>query len=332
LPVEVTVPEQLGIIYGVVFLTSLCSQFFVPARRALVGDVVAAPLRARASSLGQMTQNIATIGGMTLAAPLILTVGPAWAMAVNALSFVVSFACIAAVRPPPAAHDITPGRKKTFGVEFVEGLRFSLGDRVVGSLVLAAFLVMLGGGAINALGVYFLRANLHTTVAYLGLFNATGVASELLWLLPLGRLAPRLGLTRVFAISLLGLGILLMALARLTSLGPALGLLVAEGAFQAGLSVTLAPLLLGATPREKVGRAAAFLNTASTVGGFFSIIVGTVLASTLLAGLHGALGSISFGPYDTIFTGAGLLVALGGLFALLRLRGVHVEMLAEDDI
>ena len=48
-------------IYGIVALCATCSQFFAPARLALIGDIVAEPDRPRASSLELTTANLALI-------------------------------------------------------------------------------------------------------------------------------------------------------------------------------------------------------------------------------------------------------------------------------
>ena len=66
---------QLSAIYVVVFLASLCAQFFGPARMALIGDIVPDEHRARASGMTQVTQSMAQIVAPPLAPILLLAVG-----------------------------------------------------------------------------------------------------------------------------------------------------------------------------------------------------------------------------------------------------------------
>ena len=95
-----TLPEGvvLGAVYATVFLATAAAQFFNPARFALIGEVVGPGERAKAAGIGQATQAIASIAGPPLAAPLLFTVGVRWALLVNALSFLASFAAVRGVR------------------------------------------------------------------------------------------------------------------------------------------------------------------------------------------------------------------------------------------
>src|SRR6266852_2096552 len=52
---------QLGALYGIIFLTSICDQFFHPANMALIGHIVEEPDQARASGLNEMTGNLAIV-------------------------------------------------------------------------------------------------------------------------------------------------------------------------------------------------------------------------------------------------------------------------------
>ena len=91
---------QLGLIYSTVFLTSACTQFFGPAIFALIGDIVDEPHRARATGLTQLIASLGAIIGPSLATLLFFKAGVQWALLLNALSFVVSFLAILAIRPP----------------------------------------------------------------------------------------------------------------------------------------------------------------------------------------------------------------------------------------
>jgi MFS family permease len=76
---------QLGMLYGIVFLISVCDQFFNPANMAFISHIVEEPYRARASGLDQVTGNLAMVVGPALGALLFLSVGIAWALLVDSL-------------------------------------------------------------------------------------------------------------------------------------------------------------------------------------------------------------------------------------------------------
>ena len=108
-------------------------------------------------------------------------------------------------------------------------------------------------------------------------------------------------------------------MARMTNIGAALGLIVLVGMSQGGFGVTFWPLVLKATPRELVGRVAAILNPSPTLASLVSIALAGYLASTL-RGWHANMLGITFGPIDTILSGAGILLALAGLYLLKNLH------------
>ena len=103
---------------------------------------------------------------------------------------------------------------------------------------------------------------------------------------------------------------------------PFLVLIALVGIFQAGLNVAAGPLLLHVTPRELVGRVSSVIDPMSSLASIVSIGLAGILASTVLQHLDATLLGLHFGPIDTIFTGTGILVVLGGLYAMVNLRGV----------
>ena len=102
---------QLATIYLVVFLASLCAQFFNPARFTLSGDVVPEVYRARATGFTQASTNMALILGPALAAPLFFLIGLPWLLLFNALSFLFSFSMLFQIRLPQS----NPDKKRTTG-------------------------------------------------------------------------------------------------------------------------------------------------------------------------------------------------------------------------
>ncbi len=61
-----------------------------------------------------------------------------------------------------------------------------------------------------------------------------------------------------------------------------------------------------------------------TLASLVSIALAGYLDSTVLRGFHAVLLGVQFGPIDTIFLAAGILVLLGGIYAMVALRGVEI--------
>ena len=313
---------QIAMIYTTVFLASICAQFFNPSRFALIGDLVPEEYRARASGLTQIAMSIAGIIGPPIAAPLLLVFGVQWALIINALSFVASFLAILAIRAPQAASSVKEGQPASFFKEFAEGIRFFLGNRVLVTLLVTVLIVMLGGGALNALNVFFVTGNLHTPAKLFGLFDGVMGVGVIAGAILASAFAQRLGVARTFWVSTVLAGALILVISRLSSFAPALIFIALVGIFQAGLNVAAGPLLLHVTPRELVGRISSVIDPMSSLASIVSIGLAGLLASTVLQHLDATLLGLHFGPIDTIFTGTGVLVVLGGLYAMVNLRGV----------
>jgi MFS family permease len=321
---------QLGMIYTIVFLASTCAQFFNPSRLALIGDLVPEAQRAQASGLTQVSLSIAGIVGPPLAAPVLFAFGVQWALIVNALSFVASFAAILAIQAPKAARSVQPGQKGNFLREFAEGIRFFAGNRVLVTILVAILIAILGAGAINALGVFFITDNLHTPANLFGLLDAIMGIGVITGAILASSFAQRLGVVRTFWASAVMLGALFVVFARMTSLVPALVLTLVMGVFQASLNVAVNPLILHVTPRELVGRISSVLDPSISLVTILSVAIAGSLASTVLHGLHATVLGMTFGPIDTLFTFAGLLILLGGLYALVNLRDVRLAQEGEQ--
>ena len=103
-PIGVT----LAFIYAVVLLATGIGNFFAPAAFAFVGQVVGDDeARAKAASFQQSAGYGAAIIGPPLAAPLLFTAGSEWALIINALSFLFSYAMVRSIRLDASADNGT---------------------------------------------------------------------------------------------------------------------------------------------------------------------------------------------------------------------------------
>ena len=318
-----SIQVQLASIYVVVFLMAAATQFFGPARISLVRDVVPEDARARAQSLSQVNASVSTIIGPPLAVPTLFVLGIQWALVANALSFLISLGLVALVRPPAQPADATPAAAPSFMRELREGFQFAGRNVVVRTLLVSLFIVMLGGGALNALDVFFVINNLGTSANLYGFVGAAMGVGVLVGALLAGSLAGRIGLNRMYWMSLVSFGVFLLVYARLTSFIAALILLFVVGFPQAAVNVAAAPILMGATPRELLGRVFSLVQPISATASILSTAVAGFLATSVLANLHAHVGPVRIGTYDTIFSVAGLLILAGGVYARNNLNSAY---------
>jgi hypothetical protein len=119
---------KLGAIYSVTLLVGTLAQFFNPSEMALLSDIVEEPYLTRATGLHHLTLSLANLLGPTLAALIYFSLGVQWALLLEALSFGLAWCSILAIRVPlthPKETDPSEkAQRKSFGKEFVAGLRF----------------------------------------------------------------------------------------------------------------------------------------------------------------------------------------------------------------
>lgn len=311
---------RLGGVYAVICLVSCADQFFRPASVALIGDIVAEPDRSRAMGVIQAWLSLSMLIGPPLAAPLALTLGAQWAILFDALTFAVSFVMLRGIQAPPAARSGAGTGERGFLREFGHGISFLLGQRALRALVVTALIAMLGAGALNALDIFFVTDNLHAPAAFYGIMEGAQGLGTIAGALAASLLVRRAGLARAIAWSVVALGLIVITYARLTSFVPAVVLTGVCGIFMAVIGVSTAPLLLKETPRELVGRVASLLDPVITLAAVAGTALAGYLDSVVLRDFHLTILGVAMGPVDTIFTVAGALVLLGGIYGLIWLR------------
>lgn len=193
-------------------------------------------------------------------------------------------------------------------------------------LILSLMIATLGAGALDALLVFFLQRNLHTDLSLVGVFVAAVGAGAILGALIFGKFATRIGLKNVLWSSLLGLGILLAAFSRLSSLLPALFIVLLGGALIAALNVAANALIIGVTPKHLIGRVEAVAGSLSMFSQTLSVVLSGYLASVVLVSLDWQVLGTTFRAIDTIYMGTGLLFFLSGLYVLTALPTVKLEI------
>jgi MFS family permease len=314
---------ELVAVYVVVFLASTCAQFFNPSRLALIGDVVAPDLRNKASGMGQTTTYLAGIVGPPLAGPLFFHAGARSALLINGLSFLVSFVAILLVEPPVIALENVAKSAPSVFREFREGIAFFGHNRVLMTLLVSLVIVMFGAGALNALDVFFVTVNLHTSASLFGVLSAAIGSGAVLGAIAASTLGSRIPAARIFWISLLLTSVGLLIYSRMTSFWPAVVALFVTGIPMAALNVAIMPLILGVTPRDMLGRVTSVLMPVVNVATLGSIVLAGWLAGTVMIHFKAHAFGLTFGPVDSIFLAAGILGLVSGMYAMLGLRGTH---------
>src|SRR5262249_18407472 len=262
---------QLGIIYALVWLAAACTQLFNPSSLALSAAIVEEPYRARASGLRQGANSIAAILGPSLGALLFFGGGIAWALLVNALSFVVSFLAVRAIHAPEAAGAAPAAEREHVLRELRAGLRFYFGNSVLVTLLITGVLALVGFGTLNMLNVFFVTQNLPAAPAAYGLLTSAQGAGAIAGALLVAALTRFLGVVRIFWGSLVVWGVTILVCARLSSIAPAVALICLSGLLVTAAQVAETLLFLHVTPPAYIGRAYAVFAPAVSSAEVLSI-------------------------------------------------------------
>jgi len=319
---------QLICVYVAVVLNNACNPFVNNALAVLLYDIVDEPDLPRAFGRGQVLNITATIVGPPIGAFLFFTVGIQWAIVLNILSFIISFFAFYMVRIPRKEKVAQEkeggvaeqqGAKSGFLHEFLEGLRFTFGNKLLVAIIVAMMFVTAGAG-IEVFELYFVTNNLHAApqvYAYINVIIGVGAMVGATFAVPW--LRPRIGPVRAYWVSVLTNGILFFVFARLTNLIAAFAVVFLLGVSQSMSSVAFGPIFFKATPRAMMGRVNSMLTQMLTIVTLLSLTLVPLLI-TALQDKTIQIGGLFLGPIDTLFTSVAILIITSALYLRVTLN------------
>jgi MFS family permease len=188
----------LAEVYVLVAVYGAASGFFGPAFDAIVPGLLPLEELEQANALDQFVRPAAArIAGPAIGGVLISLGGPVWALGLDAMTFVVSVLCVAAMEPPALASAAAPGSLRQ---EAVAGMRYVAGRPWLWATFLAAaFTYLLFLGPTEVLLPYLIKNILHGSGAEFGLVLTAGGIGALLAAFILGeRGVPRRDVTFIY--------------------------------------------------------------------------------------------------------------------------------------
>jgi MFS family permease len=169
----------MSIIFGI------ADSFFGPASNAVMPELLTTDLLVQGNALLSTSQQLASgFAGPALGGVLVGAIGAAWAFGIDALSFIVSAASLAAMRRRPRAASLPT----TFMDDAREGVRYVRSQRWLWIMLVAAGLINLTGYApLGVLVPLLVRQTLHASASQLGLVLAMGGVGGVLASITVGR-------------------------------------------------------------------------------------------------------------------------------------------------
>lgn len=317
--------ELLLAIYLVTFLLSAMDRFFRPAMLALIGDIVEEGKREQALGLGQFSVSLATIIGPLIATALFFSVSIQWLLLINMASFVVSFGSLRLIQEPQITLEKQVSQATNFLRELGAGFLYICRHSILVTLVISTMIAALGAGVLNALNIFFLTQDLHASQNLYGVMDTVLGLGMVCGAILSAIFAARIGKLRLIWSSLILIGALIIAYARMTSFIPAMVLLFLVGCPIAALMVVTGPLMLQIVARDFVGRVSSLFDPATTLASLIGTFLAGFFVSTFLSHFYVIFLGFSLSSIDTIILAAGVLILVSGFYAWMRLKGAVLK-------
>lgn len=315
---ELSLPLKLASLYAINFVMALLRELFNPARVAIFPEVVKEEELLTANSLDQATTTFGELLSYPIAGFALFYFGASIAFGIDALTFLLSAVLLWGVRTRVAPR--ASAEQSTLLQEVIAGLAVVRRLPTVWAIAVLSLLVPMLMSLHNTLQLPFVVDALRSTkeVGYPAIEGAMALGFALGMLL-VGRWGPRISRTALLTIGIIGYGIALMLQGVMPygahllagdqvyrSLGAwtlllvlALPCALLTGAFNSFTFASIRTILQEETPAMFLGRAAAIVSVAASVG----FAVGALLTGlgqnrvawliTLVGGLMAVIGVLS---------------------------------------
>ena len=301
------------LVYAVAFVEASVSMFFLPAKSASIPNLVAERDLTAANSLNQLTEDIPSLVGALLGGALLGIVGLSGLVLLDIGTYLTSALLISLIRAPTAAPDEEPEITPEVAVsawanafkEWLGGVRLIGRERSVALLFATMSVATVGEGVVFVLIIIFFRDVLGGGAAEFSYWIAGYGVGGILGGLLLTWVSRIVGETRLFALSLIANGILLLAMFNIPVFPVVVALSVPAGMTVVGWFVMSQTLLQNWVADQYRGR----VFGAFEANYALTMLVGMGLAVVL----EGSLGVV------VVLSVVGAAWSLAGLFAWLML-------------
>ena len=304
-------PQGVWHAYVVAAGLSAASVFFNPTVNAVIPALTTPAQRLAANSVSWSTGRLVQILAASIAGGVIALVGTAPAFGLNAVTFVVSAACIRRLRIPAHAGQLDPGTTRGLGSYFADaraGLDYARRDFFVSRLLIVQSLASFAVGATGAMLVVLSERHLHQPPAgFAWLIAAIGAGALLGPFIP-NALARDYRTARWLFVPYLirGAGDVLIAV--FTPLPVALVILFVYGLNTSTGMVVFSTTIQGAIPDSMRGRVFTLLDADWSAFRLASLAMGAVIVDRFgveplfwvggsLLFIAGAIGLAMFGSF-----------------------------------
>jgi predicted MFS family arabinose efflux permease len=306
-------PKWLWLIYLSSFAEALVSQFFVPAKTAMIPNLVSADDLLTANSLNAFSDAITRLLGAALGGALMSMLGLRSVILLDSGSFLISGILILLIvlpstTPPPSTPTPKAGGTRWLGVwkEWLDGLRLVKQERLIMSLFIVMGLAFFGDSMFSVLIVPLVKNIMGGGALQLSWVMMAHGIGGLTGGLILGQLGKSISPQRLITLGLGGTGILALVIVNFPLLPVVLPLMLFVGFVVMAWSVGSETLLQMNVQDQYRGRIFGTLGT--------TIAIMSLIGMGLAGALADQLGVVS------ILDVAGGLYVVSGIVAWILIR------------
>ncbi len=299
-------------VYASSALAAILVQVMKPASTVLIRDVLPSSHFVQASSYTNVTSSVVMLAGPAIASVIFFQFGPAVGLAINALSVAGSFLFVSLLPKVNSKQSVVSGTNVV--TDLRAGLVHFRNSRPLVALAVGLGFMVIAGGIVNSLSIFFLTENLNASENLFGLF-ASFQAAGMLGGAVLGVfLAARLDIRRLFWIAIVGIGAMIVAFSRQTSYVPGVVCITLIGVFVSLIPLALGPIMMQSTPRELLGRVSSVMTLILGLATVSGLGLGGLLYGSIFHDARFEILSIQFNPLSIIIGLAGLVCVVSGLW------------------
>lgn len=278
----VSEPGSLWIIYAIAFLHSTVSAFFMPARSAMIPNVVPEKGLLAANSLSQMSMVLFRVVGTAVAGVIVGVLNNFWiAFTIDAATFFLSMLFIAQIRLDVVARVRESATVRVILTQLREGLGIIGHSRLLIGTMMGLAITMLGLGAVNVLLAPMVVNDLNVNEAWFGAVEFSQSAAMIISGSLVAVLAAKFKSTNIITVGLLGTGLAIMPIAFINHVWQLFIILFAVGLLIAPLSAAVATISQTAVSDIHRGRVSAAMNTTIQTASLVSMFAAGAVAAAV---------------------------------------------------
>jgi MFS family permease len=187
----------------VTLLTGILTVFFDVAYQSYLPSLVGREHLVEGNAKLTGSAEAATVAGPSVAGFLVQAIGASYAIALDAVSFLVSGAAVVAIRTREPKPEVPEGGHRGLTHDIGEGLRFVFGNVLLRAIAATTATANLFSGISTAVEVVFLVRTVHASPAVIGLMFTLGGLGGLVGAFAAGPIARRFGGARA---TIIGIG------------------------------------------------------------------------------------------------------------------------------